>query len=91
MAKAKDTRLGAIKELVHSGTITSLKAIFDIMPLTAVSTLSGIHYSTLYKKVNNPGLFKTDEQIILAELFGISVHQFLTLQLNDMKYKPPKE
>ncbi|NSL85588.1 hypothetical protein [Chitinophaga solisilvae] len=91
MAKVKDTRIEAVKSLVEANKLTSLQGVFDIIPFTAVSTATGIHYSTLHKKVHTPGLLKIDECILLAEYFGITPDSILQLALNDMKYRQSRK
>lgn len=93
MAKANnhDKRFEVIKMLVDAGKLHSLQAIFDIIPISTVGTASGIHYSTLHKKIYNPGLFKIEECILLGNLFGLTTPEFINLLLNDMKNKRQKK
>lgn len=87
--KPKDSRYDAVKHLIQTGNITSLKAAFKIIPITVVKTDAGIHYATLHRKIHEPGLLKLDEMIVLADLFGVTPQEFMGLALTDLGYEAP--
>ena len=79
-----------LRTLVRAGNVTGLSEALDLSLLTNVSKDTKIHYSTLSKYKNDPGTIKTDIYIVLAEYYGLSPQELLTLALNDMGYKPKK-
>lgn len=89
MAKSKDSRYDAVRHLIRAGNITSLQAVFKIIPVTVVKTDAHIHYATLHRKIYESGLLKLDEMIALADLFGVTPQEIMQLALTDLKYKPP--
>ncbi|RBL89077.1 hypothetical protein [Chitinophaga flava] len=87
MAKGKDPRFEAVRTLIEAGKIRDLRGIYDIIPMTTVGTAVGIHKSTLYKKLINPGLLKIEECELLAKAFGVTPQTIMTLALNQMHKK----
>ncbi|QJB32970.1 hypothetical protein HF324_16850 [Chitinophaga oryzae] len=87
MAKGKDPRFEAVRTLIEGGQIKDLRGIYDIIPMTTVGTAVGIHKSTLYKKLMNPGLMKIEECILLGKAFGLTPQVIMTLALNQMHKK----
>ncbi|MBC9909133.1 hypothetical protein [Chitinophaga varians] len=80
-----DPRYKSIGKLIKSGNIKSIVQVFELIPITAIRNDSNIHYETLRKRVLKPETFKLDELVILAELFNISVTDFVAMVLDEIK------
>lgn len=79
-----------VKALVQTGVVKSLREVFDMTKLTNLARDTKIHYSTMSKYKNQPETIKTEIYIILADYYGLTPQEVMTLALNDMDYKPRK-
>jgi hypothetical protein len=80
----KDPRYKAIKSLIESKSIGSLKDIFTVVPLTVVKNDLKVNYDTFRRKVNNPEILTSKNIIGMAALFEVNPIEVFQLALNDI-------
>jgi hypothetical protein len=73
----KDPRYDAIKLLIEAGRIQSIKDIFTFIPKTTVYKDLGINFNRFDRAITDPSIFRMQELITLAELFGVDALQFI--------------
>lgn len=67
----KDKRYHALKAYIDSGAAKSFAEIFDIVPKTRFVTDTGINYTRLTNKINNPEKFTVKDILLIAQLIEI--------------------
>lgn len=85
MKMTKDIRYEVVKTLIETGKIVSLKAIFQIIPMTIIKEDAKMHYSTLQRRIFKPRLLTTDNYLALAELFDVTPQKIFELALYDIR------
>lgn len=75
----KDRRYNALKTYIDSGAIKSFTEIFDIIPKSIVIADSGINYTRLTNKINNPEKFTVKDIVTIAQLIGIDSRSLYSL------------
>jgi hypothetical protein len=83
----KDPRFKAIKSLIDSKGISSLKDIFTIIPLTVVKDAMKANYNTLRSKVNKGETLTMKDIITMASLFEVEAVEVFRLAINDINDK----
>ena len=83
----KDPRYRAIKSLIESKSISSLKDIFTVVPLTVVKKDLKVNYDTLRKRVQNPETLTSKNIVGLAGLFEVDPVEVFRIVLYDINLK----
>jgi len=83
----KDPRYRAIKSLIESKSISSLKDIFTVIPLTAVKKDLKVNYDTIRRRVNNPETLTLRNVVGMATLFEVDTVEVFRLALYDINSK----
>lgn len=73
----RDARYGSIKVLIENGHIKTVKDIFIHIPKTTVYKDLGINFNRFDRAIRDPSIFRMQELITLAELFGVDALQFI--------------
>jgi hypothetical protein len=79
----KDQRYKAIKSLIQTGSINSLKDIFTIVPISVVKNDLKVNYNTLRRKIDNSELLTVKDIVSLAILFEVDAIEVFKLSLFD--------
>jgi hypothetical protein len=90
MKQLTDNRYDAIKVLITSGHITSFLGIFSYIPKTIVYRDLGVNFNRFSRAIHNPGVFKIDELIKLADMFNLDPRLMIDMALKQkltIKYK----
>ena len=66
----KNPRYGAVKVLIETGHITSIRDIFQFIPKTTVYKDLGINFNRFERAIADPSIFKMQELVDLADMFG---------------------
>lgn len=83
----KDPRYKAIKSLIESKGLTSLKDIFTIIPLTVIKKDLKMNYDTLRRRVNNSATLTSNDIIGMASLFEVDPIDVFRLVVFDINSK----
>lgn len=83
----KDPRYKAIKSLIESKSINSLKDIFTVIPLTVVKKDLKVNYDTLRRKVQNPDMLTLKNVMGMAALFDVDPVELFRIVSNDIAAK----
>jgi hypothetical protein len=83
----KDQRYKAIKSLINSNGITSLKDVFTILPLSTVKQDMKINYNTLRRRVESGNTLTVKDILAMADLFEVDPGNVFELVLNDIQSK----
>ena len=75
----KDRRYNALKSYIDSGAIKSFTEIFDIIPKSTIVKDSGINFTRITNKINNPEKFTVKDIIIISQLIGIDSRKLYDL------------
>jgi hypothetical protein len=81
----KDNRYKAVKSLIETNNIKSLKEVFEIIPLTVVRVDMGVNYNTLRRRIQSSGLLTVDDINKLSELMEVDACQLTKLAIGDLK------
>ena len=81
---ADDPRYGSIKVLIESGHIKSIREIFQFIPKTTVYKDLGINFSRFDRAIVDPSIFRMQELVVLAELFGVDALTLICMAYNQM-------
>lgn len=81
----KDQRYKAIKSLIETKSIQSLKDIFTIIPITVVRNDLKVNYNTIRRRIDKPELLTLKDIILLADLFEVESFEVFKLAENDFK------
>jgi hypothetical protein len=84
----KDQRYNAIKSLIETKRINSLKEVFNIIPLSVVRVDMKANYSTLRKRVYNGDTLTLKDFRLMGELFEVDPTEVFRLAIFDVKNKP---
>ena len=79
-----DPRYGSIKVLIESGHIKSIREIFQFIPKTTVYKDLGINFNRFDRAIVDPSIFKMQELVILAEMFGVDAWKFIGMAYEQM-------
>ena len=79
-----DPRYGSIKVLIESGHIKSIREIFQFIPKTTVYKDLGINFSRFDRAIVDPSIFRMQELVVLAELFGVDALTLICMAYNQM-------
>ena len=83
----KDPRYKAIKSLIESKSISSLKDIFTVIPLTVVKKDLKVNYDSFRRRVSNPETLTSKNIIGMAILFEVDPVEIFRLALYDINAK----
>jgi hypothetical protein len=81
---ADDPRYGSIKVLIESGHIKSIREIFQFIPKTTVYKDLGINFSRFDRAIVDPSIFRMQELVVLAELFGVDAWKLIGMAYDQM-------
>lgn len=87
----KDQRYYAIKSLIETKRINSLKEVFKIIPLSVVRVDMKANYSTLRKRVYNGDSLTLKDFRLMGDLFEVDPIEIFRLAVSDVKNKPVKD
>jgi hypothetical protein len=76
---ATDRRYNALKTYIDSGAVKSFTEIFDIVPKSTIVKDSGINYTRLTNKINNPEKFTVKDIVTIGKLIGIDSRKIYDL------------
>ena len=82
---SKDPRYAAVKSMLDAGKLTSMKQIFEIIPMTVIHRDTKIHYPTLHRRVNNPELLTLSNFVEIAKLIDVKPEIIFKLAVRDSK------
>lgn len=80
----KDPRYKAIKSLIENKSLSGLKEIFDIIPISTVRIDSKTNYNTLRRRINNSNLLTVKDIVSMATLIEVDPLEIFRLSLNDI-------
>jgi hypothetical protein len=83
----KDPRYKAVKSLIESKALTSLKEVFTIIPLSVVKNGMKGNYNTLRSRVNKGDTLTVKDLVKMAALFEVDPTELFKLVLNDFTSK----
>lgn len=83
----KDQRYYAIKSLIETKRINSLKEVFKIIPLSVVRVDMKANYSTLRKRVYNGDSLTLKDFRLMGDLFEVDPTEVFQLAILDVKDK----
>jgi len=83
----KDPRYRAIKSLIESKSISTLKDIFTVVPLTVVKKDLKVNYDTLRRKIQNPEMLTLRNVIGIAALFEVDPVELFRIVSNEINSK----
>lgn len=81
----KDNRYKAIKSLIETKTIGSLKDIFTIIPISVVREDMKVNYNTIRQRINNTDTLTVKDIRLMAALFEVEPAELFLLALADLK------
>ena len=89
----KDQRYKAIKSLIESKNLTSLKDVFTILPYSIVRLDMKMNYNTLRRRVDGSESLTMKDIILLADLFEVPAVEVFKLSFTDIsgKSRPKKK
>ena len=87
----KDQRYYAIKSLIETKRINSLKEVFKIIPLSVVRVDMKANYSTLRKRVYNGDSLTLKDFLLMGDLFEVDPTEVFRLAVSDVKNKSVKD
>lgn len=87
----RDRRYKAVKSLIISHQITTIKEIFDYIPLKIVYTDMGFNYTRFKKYVEAPGYFSLNDLQMFSRLLDIPTRDLIEIALSSMENKPNKK
>jgi hypothetical protein len=87
----KDQRYYAIKSLIETKRINSLKEVFKIIPLSVVRVDMKANYSTLRKRVYNGDSLTLKDFRLMGDLFEVDPIEVFRLAVSDVKNKSVKD
>jgi len=87
----KDQRYYAIKSLIETKRINSLKEVFKIIPLSVVRVDMKANYSTLRKRVYNGDSLTLKDFRLMGDLFEVDPTEVFRLAILDVQNKPSKD
>ena len=87
----KDQRYYAIKSLIETKRINSLKEVFKIIPLSVVRVDMKANYSTLRKRVYNGDSLTLKDFRLMGDLFEVDPTEVFRLAVWDVKNKSVKD
>lgn len=79
----KDQRYKAVKSLIQTGSIASLKDIFTIVPISVVKNDLKVNYNTIRRKVNESELLTIKDLVSIASLFEVDPIEIFKLSIFD--------
>lgn len=83
--KQKNPSYSFAKQLINTGSITSLKQALNLVGLRQIVRDTSLKYSTLQKRSYNPEKYRLEEFTEIARIFEINTDQVLKLAENDVK------
>lgn len=90
----KDPRYGAVKVLIETEHITSIRDIFLFIPKTTVYKDLGINFNRFERAIADPSIFRMQELVDLADMFGVDPKKFIYMayeQSLTVKKKRPEK
>lgn len=90
----KDPRYDAVRVLFNAGSIKSIRDVFQFIPKTTVYKDLGINFNRFDRAIVDPSIFRMQELIELADLFGVDQIKFIYMayeQAMTVKKIPGKE
>lgn len=81
----KDNRYKAIKSLIETESLKSLKEIFEILPVTVVRVDMKVNYNTLRRRIDTPKLLTVEDIVKLASLIEVDPLKIMRLVIADLK------
>lgn len=79
-----DPRYGSIKVLIEAGHIKSIRDIFQYIPKTTVYKDLGINFHRFDRAIGDPSIFRMQELVVLAELFGVDAWKLIGIAYDQM-------
>jgi hypothetical protein len=86
----KDQRYRAIKSLIETKRIDSLKEVFKIIPLSVVRVDMKANYSTLRKRIYTGDTLTLKDFRLMGDLFEVDPIEVFRLAILDVKNKPQR-
>ena len=77
--KVKDRRYNALKTYIDSGEVNGFSEIFEIVPKSIFVRDSGINFSRLTNKINNPAKFTVKDILVISQLINIDSNKLYGL------------
>jgi hypothetical protein len=81
----KDQRYRAIKSLINSKSISGLRDVFTILPLSTVKEDMKINYNTLRRRVDTGSTLTVKDILSMADLFEVDPGEVFKLVLSDLQ------
>ena len=81
----KDQRYRAIKSLIETKRIDSLKEVFKIIPLSVVRVDMKANYSTLRKRIYTGDTLTLKDFRLMGDLFEVDPTEIFRLAILDVK------
>lgn len=75
----KDRRYHALKTYIDSGQIKSITEIFDIVPKSTIVKDTGINFTRLTNKINDPEKFTVKDLNTIAQLIEVDSRKLFNL------------
>jgi hypothetical protein len=79
-----DARYDIIKMMIAAGKIKSFADIFIYIPKTTVYKDLGINFNRFARAIADPSLFRLQELLTLANLFGVEAKVFLEFVIQEL-------
>lgn len=67
----KDKKIKIVTKLIKLGEITMISEVFDYVPVTPVALMLGSNWDQLNKRIQEPGIFRVNEIVLLASYFEV--------------------
>lgn len=75
----RDPRYESIRVLIEADYIKSIRDIFIHIPKTTVYKDLGVNFNRFDRAIQNPSIFRLQELVVLAELFGVDAKKLIDM------------